>query len=132
MEFRNRGSVGADGEAEADGGAGAGADGRSRQEKRGAANKYSLPLLFKICNSDWFLPSACSCRLLLHLLPALLFWRCIFGRVVELTCLHHVFLVVVLSVAIYVYLHNDFVLLAVVHVAGTKAETVLAPQQRIN
>jgi hypothetical protein len=113
--------------------AGAGADGRSRQEKRGAANICSLPLLFKICNSDWFLSSSCSCRLLLHPLPAaLLFWRCIFGRVVELTCLHNVFLVVVLSVAVDVYLHNDLVLLAVVHVAGTKAETVLAPQQRIN
>jgi hypothetical protein len=87
MEFRNRGSVGADEEAEADGGAGAGADGeagagadgRSRQEKRGAANKCSLPLLFKICNSDWFLSSSCSCRLLLHLPRRLLLPPYCFG-----------------------------------------------------
>src|SRR5512134_1310746 len=52
-------------------------------------------------------------------------------RVVVLTCLDHELFVIVSSVAVDVYFHNDFVLLAVSNLSGIETKAVLATQQRI-
>ena len=49
-------------------------------------------------------------------------------RVIELTCLNHVFLVVVSAIAIHVNTDFQLVLLSVANVAGIERETVLAAQ----
>src|SRR5437762_10072122 len=62
-------------------------------------------------------------------------WLCYcvrLGSVVKLTCLHHVFLIVIGAVPVDVHLHDELMLLAVVHVAWTKAQAVLTAQQGIN
>src|SRR5215813_40142 len=80
-----------------------------------------------------FLPSAfcvtafCLLPSAFCFLPSALLLRCCINR----PGLDHVFLIVKLSVTIYIHANFKFVLFAVVHVAGIEPKTVLTAKQGV-